>query len=217
MSTPAPCEIRVEGAAGESLLLQARVTSGTTAAAVIAPPNPHYGGTIDNLIVAETIGGLRQAGAATLTFNYRGVERSHGALQDNSLEIAVGDYGAALSELASRAAGPYYAAGYSFGAGVALLAARDAAAPTPCAGAILIAPPVGLLQPEDLRAYPGKIFVLVGDDDEYAPLDALKAILAARPDITLTVLPGADHFFHYGGLHEIAPRIAEQLRLWQTT
>jgi alpha/beta superfamily hydrolase len=211
---PNECQIRVQNTAGEELTLEARFMDGTLGAAVVAPPNPQYGGTIDNLIVAEVVSGLRQAGAAGLTFNYRGVERSQGSLQDNTLEFAVADYTAALAELARRSPGPYFAAGYSFGAGVALLAARHAPAETAPAGVLLIAPPIGLLQAADLQAFAGKVFVLIGDDDEYAPIDQLKQVVGVRADATLVVLPGADHFFHYGGIGDIAPRVAERVRAW---
>ena len=207
-------ELRVRNAAGEELTLEARATEGGPAAAVVAPPNPLYGGTIDNLVVREVESGLRLAGAASLTFNYRGVEGSQGSLHDNTLEVAVADYGAALAELAQLSPGPYFAAGYSFGAGVALLAARHAAPEVAPAGALLIAPPVGLLAEADLQAFSGKLFVLLGDDDEYAPIERLKQIVSVRPDVSLHVLAGADHFFHYGGIGDIAPRVAECVRAW---
>lgn len=208
----APFQVR--NAAGEELTLEARETEGTRAAAVVAPPNPVYGGTIDNLVVSEVVSGLRQSGVATLSFNYRGVERSQGALEDNTLEVAVADYTIALAQLARRSPGPYFAAGYSFGAGVALLAARDAPAGVAPAGVLLVAPPVGMLAPADLQAYTGKVFVIVGDDDEFAPIDRLRAIVSVRDDATLVVLNHADHFFHYGGLIDIAPRVAECAREW---
>jgi alpha/beta superfamily hydrolase len=191
-------------------VLEAHYAPGSSGAAVVAPPHPLYGGSFDNPVVVATAAGLRQASLATLMFNYRGVELSDGTATD-SLEAAVDDYAASLTELSTRTPGPYFAAGYSFGAGVALLTARDDPRVT---GVVLVAPPVRLLRSDDLCAFAGTVMVVVGDDDEYAPLPELAAILAARPDAALTVIPGADHFFHFGGLGQLAQHITAQVRAW---
>jgi alpha/beta superfamily hydrolase len=205
-----PCQVIVTPSDGVTLALEARYVPGAAGAAVVAPPHPLYGGTLENPVVMATLAGLQEASLATLAFNYRGVERSAGESTD-SLEASVGDYAAALAELASRTPGPYFAAGYSFGAGTALLAARDEPR---VAGVVLVAPPVGLLHSEDLHAFRGRLFVVVGDDDDYAPLGELTAILSARSDAVLTVIPGADHFFHFGGLTELGKLVADQVRGW---
>jgi alpha/beta superfamily hydrolase len=192
------------------LALDGRYVAGSTGGAVVAPPHPLYGGSFDNPVVVAMAAGLRQASIATLAFNYRGVEHSDGTATD-SLEAAVNDYAATLTELALRTPGPYFAAGYSFGAGVALLTARDDPRVT---GVVLVAPPVRLLRSDDLRAFAGRVMVVVGDDDEYASLPELAAILAARPDVALTVIQGADHFFHFGGLAQLDQQIAAQVRAW---
>jgi hypothetical protein len=194
----------------ETHVLDARYVPGSAGAVVVAPPHPLFGGTFENPIVVAALAGFQEASVATLTFNYRGVEASEG-VPTGSLQASVADYDAALADLSARTPGPYYAAGYSFGAGTALLAVRD---DPRVMGAVLIAPPVGLLHAEDLRAFHGRLFVLVGDDDEYAPIGELSAILAARSDATLTVLPGVDHFFHFGGFSEIAPLVTERIRSW---
>jgi alpha/beta superfamily hydrolase len=210
MIAPAPESCRITSSNGSALEGRYVAGSGSTGGAVVAPPHPLYGGSIDNPVVVATAAGLRQASIATLTFNYRGVERSDGTTTD-SLEAAVNDYAATLTELATRTPGPYLAAGYSFGAGVALLTARDDPRVT---GVVLVAPPVRLLRSDDLRAFSGPIMVVVGDDDEYAPLPELTPILAARPDLALMVIPGADHFFHFGGLTQLDQHIAAQVRSW---
>ena len=217
----ASCQVRVpaDGSSPE-LTLEARFDlpgpDGTNddavagAGAVVAPPHPVYGGTLANSVVSAAAEGLRRAGIATLLFNYRGTEASEGQLTD-SLEAAARDYQAALAELRTRAPGPNLAAGYSFGAGVALLATRD---DPRIKGAVLIAPPLGMLRAEDLTAFSGRLLVIVGDDDDYAPVPELTARLAVRPDAVLDVIPGADHFFHFGGLAAISARVAEHVRGW---
>ena len=178
--------------------------------AVVAPPHPLYGGTFHNPVVISIADGLARADVSPLTFNWRGTEGSDGAKTD-SLEAAVADYLAAFEALASSGASPLYAAGYSFGAATALLAARE---DSRIAGVIMLAPPVGMLQEVDLRAAPSKLLVVAGSDDEFAPLSELEAKLAARSDAVLEVISGADHFFHFGGLSEIAGRISAQLAKW---
>jgi alpha/beta superfamily hydrolase len=194
-----------------SITLEARYSQGAGAGgAVVAPPHPLYGGSMDNPVVVATLAGLSQASLATLSFNFRGTEGSEGERSDD-LVAAVSDYGAAIAALAERSQGPYFAAGYSFGAGTALLAAREQH--VNIAGVVLLAPPLGMLLSADLQAFAGKILIVVGDDDEYAPLPELRARVSVRSDATLEVITGADHFFHFGGL----PEISELVRNWIAT
>jgi alpha/beta superfamily hydrolase len=181
--------------------------------AVIAPPHPLYGGTFHNPVVVDIAEGLARIGISGFAFNWRGTEGSEGAKTD-SLEAAVSDYLAVFHSVAdeAEAAGMrLFAAGYSFGAATALLAARE---DKRIEGVIMLAPPVGMLQSDDLAAAPGHLLVVVGGDDEFAPLPALEEKLAVRRDATLEVIPGADHFFHFGGLSEIAGRVAGHVRHW---
>jgi alpha/beta superfamily hydrolase len=194
------------------LQLEALWTGGfdAKASAVLAPPHPVYGGTLSNPVLVAAADSFTRSRIAALRFNYRGTDDSEGTATD-SLEAAVEDYGAAFTELRARAAGPYLLAGYSFGAGTALLVAQSDAR---VAGLVLLAPPVGMLRSEDLSAFTGKLLVVVGDDDDYAPLPALKEQLAAKPDTILEVIPGADHFFHYGGLSALGERIEAHVKTW---
>jgi uncharacterized protein len=210
MSTRAEsCRVR-----SEEFSLSASFVAGanSSAGAVIAPPHPVYGGSASNPVVLAIRDALLPLGAATMCFNFRGTEGSEG-VASSSLDAAVADYQAAFEELAARVSGPYIAAGYSFGACAALLAARDDAR---VQAVVLLAPPLGMLRAEDLRAFAGEVLIVCGDDDEYAPLEALQARLAetARSRCTLEVIAGADHFFHFGGFSGIGPRIASHVRSW---
>ena len=194
------------------IALEASFVAGSTqpAGAVIAPPHPLYGGTLGNPVVAAARDAFIQLGCANLSFNFRGTEGSTGTKTDN-LEAAVADYRACLDALSARVTGPMFAAGYSFGAGTALLSALE---DTRVRDLVLLAPPVGMLRAEDLVAFRGRVLVVIGDDDEYAPLPALQNVLSARQDIVLEVITGADHFFHYGGLSEISQLIVRHVRGW---
>lgn len=180
------------------------------AGAVVAPPHPLYGGNLANPVVTAVMSGLHSLGGAGLAFNYRGVGRSEGRV-NGDLELAGEDYRAALDALATRVPGPYLAAGYSFGSCAALAtAARD----DRVRGAVLVAPPVTMLDAGLLRAFGGPLLVIVGDDDDYAPLDELTARLAVRPDATVEVVTGADHFFAATGSDPVAAAVATRLVAW---
>lgn len=206
------CQVVVPPGAGQpGLKLEARRSPAAAGgSAVVAPPHPLYGGTFHNPVVIGLAEGLARAGVATLTFNWRGTEASEGSKTD-SLEAAVADYRAALASDALHKGARVFAAGYSFGAATALLAAREEPR---VEGVIMLAPPIGMLRAEDLIAAPGRVLVIVGSDDEFAPLPALEEALAVRADVTLDVIAGADHFFHFGGLHEIAERVVTHVSGW---
>jgi alpha/beta superfamily hydrolase len=182
----------------------------STAGAVVAPPHPLYGGSLTNPVVQVVSEALLEVGLSTLLFNYRGTEGSEGTATDG-LDEATTDYAAALHELRKVAAGPIIAAGYSFGAGTALLCARDA---SPLLGLVLIAPPLGMLRADDLAALTGRVLIVVGDDDEYTPIEELRALLAERTNVTLEVLPGVDHFFHFGGMRALFSAVRDHVRSW---
>lgn len=204
--TARDCTLRAD-----DLALEARLTlSGVAAGAVVAPPHPLYGGSLSNPVVQATQQGLLDAGVATLAFNYRGTEGSEGVATD-SLEAATSDYRAALAELCQHVSGMLIAAGYSFGAGSALLTARDEQR---VQGLVLIAPPTGMLRAEDLAAFPGRVLVIVGDDDDYAPVPELTARLRAHAGAKLEVLPGVDHFFHFGGLAAVHTLVRDHVKSW---
>jgi alpha/beta superfamily hydrolase len=180
------------------------------AGAVIAPPHPLYGGSLSNPVVQVAAEALLEAGLSTLAFNYRGTEGSEGVATD-SLDAATSDYAAALAELRKHASGPLVAAGYSFGAGTALLCARDV---PQLLGLVLIAPPLGMLRAEDLAAFTGHVLIVLGDDDEYTPIPDLRALLAGRSNVALEVLPGVDHFFHYGGMRALFSTLRDHVHPW---
>lgn len=195
----------------DGLAIEARLHLGREkGSAVVAPPHPLYGGSMTNPVVEITVEALLELGGSALAFNYRGTEGSEG-VATSSLEASTADYRAAFASLRAEAPGPFIAAGYSFGAGTALLSVRDEA---DVLGLVLIAPPVGMLRVDDLRACPGRVLMIVGDDDEYAPLSELQTLLTHVPKVQLEVLPGVDHFFHFGGLPALFNVLRDNLQIW---
>jgi pimeloyl-ACP methyl ester carboxylesterase len=136
--------IAIAGAGG--LALEGVFAPGEDAAApgaVIAPPHPLYGGSMDSPVLEEVAWALRRAGCASLRFNWRGVGASGGATSGEARD-ADADYAAALEHLEETVSGPLIGAGYSFGAATAVRVAaphsrvrrraRVRQAPTPAPG-----------------------------------------------------------------------------------
>lgn len=179
--------------AGADVNLEGRLALGSAAAGiVITHPHPLYGGTMDNNVVWTVAKAFQSRGWTTLRFNFRGVGLSTGQFGNGVAELA--DVQAAMNFLAPQVAGPRFLAGYSFGAAVAGQALIHG---VQAAGAIFIAPPIGLMEMDFLPKVPKLRLIVVGDRDEFCPLDRLNQLLApvaaAGPEVK--VLPGCSHFF----------------------
>jgi uncharacterized protein len=168
--------------------------------AVVAPPHPLMGGELSSPVVQALAMGLGAGGARALLFNWRGVGESEGQPSGDP-EDAERDYLAAL-DLAARAGADILAAGYSFGAAVALrVGARD----TRAREVLAVAPPPPLLGDCDMARLADRCIVVAAERDAFAPADEL-ATLTKRIGATFELLEGTDHFFGQalGRLSEIA-------------
>lgn len=111
----------IAGPAGrlEALLEAPDDETRVTRAAVICHPHPLYGGTMHNKVVFRLAKAARRASAVVLRFNFRGVGQSAGSHDEGAGEQD--DLRAALGYISDRYPGlPLLAAGFSFGARVAL-------------------------------------------------------------------------------------------------
>lgn len=192
---------------GTSHRLEARTSapSAEQKLAVIAPPHPVYGGTIGNPVVRALERAFQEAGLGTLAFNFRGTGESTGEPSED-LDEALVDY---LAVAQSAPAGSLsFLSGYSFGSIAALRAGIALSVPR----LVLIAPPLGMLDPRLLERYAGRIVVLVGSEDEYAPAEAVREMFSPRPDTSLTVLEGLEHFFLGSAVRELADALGRVLR-----
>jgi hypothetical protein len=180
--------------------------TGDDRGAVIAPPHPLYGGSMESPVVAEVAFACHRAGIATLRFNWRGVGASAGE-PSGADAIADQDYAAALAQLAENVPGALFACGYSFGSTAAVRAAER----TPrVRRLVLVAPPPQLIAPARIAALRAPTLLVTGDCDGFVPVPALQSGLATAPNVTLRVLPGVDHFFA-SGLGALGRELSEWL------
>jgi alpha/beta superfamily hydrolase len=176
--------------------------------AVIAPPHPLYGGSMESPVVSELAWACTKAGLASLRFNWRGVGGSTGA-PSGDLAHGAEDYGAALLQLGRSVPGPLVAAGYSFGAAAAVRAAADQPRVTRL---VLVAPPPSLLDTDRLGEGECEVLLLAGRHDSIAPPAALEAVAKGLPSARFVLLDDADHFFA-GGLAALSSEVARFLDL----
>lgn len=170
--------------------------------ALIAHPHPLFGGTADNKVVTTVARTFRELGYATLRPNFRGVgasegEHDHGIKETFDL-LAVHAY--ARSRFAGAAGPlPVALAGFSFGAYVvSRLAKVLAEAGDPAERLVLIGTAAGHI--EGARSYQTEAVapdtvVIHGSADETVPLANVVA-WAGPLELTIMLVPGADHFFH---------------------
>ena len=160
--------------------------------AVICHPHPPDGGTMHNKVVTMTARALTESGIAAVRFNFRGVGHSEGAYDNGRGEVL--DLMAVANWVRqARADDDFWLAGFSFGAWVALLGARQ----LPITQMISIAPPVGLRDFSGVLPPPCPWLVIQGEADEIvepAPVFAWLEQQQPVPDIVR--MPDTGHFFH---------------------
>lgn len=163
---------------------------------VIAAPHPRMGGSMDSPVVAEMAFASARDQRPTMRFNYRGVGASQGTLAGHDAIGEVEDFRAALEELrATTGSRLLVAAGYSFGARVALSAAL---ADVEVVAAILVAPPTSIFAFDDLAGLRMPALIVAGAEDEHVDRARLSQIAAQSGAARMEVIPGANHVFNDG-------------------
>jgi alpha/beta superfamily hydrolase len=160
--------------------------------AVIAHPNPPDGGTMHNKVVTMCARSLAEVGIATVRFNFRGVGNSEGAF-DNGRGEVLDLLAVARWAQAARPDSQLWLAGFSFGAWVALQAARQ----LPVQQMISIAPPVGFREFTGVLPPACPWLLIQGEQDEI--VDSAKVFEWAakqQPAPNVVRMPETGHFFH---------------------
>ena len=179
------------------------------AAVVFAHPHPQQGGSMHTKAVFQGAKGLARIGCAVLRFNFRGVGGSAGTFDEGRGEAA--DYRAALDFMHARYPGaPLWAAGFSFGAWVAL---ETGASDPRVSVLIAVAPPVA----RDSYSFSHALettkpkFIVQGSLDELCPIKELWAFYAKlKEPKELVVIDGASHLFS-GRTREVGEALEDLL------
>jgi alpha/beta superfamily hydrolase len=189
----------VAGAAGRiETVIDAPDTAAPRGIAVVAHPHPLYGGTLDNKVAQTLARTLAELGYVALRPNFRGVGDSEGVHDHGEGESE--DMLAVIAYARDRFGSlPVVLAGYSFGAHVQTqVAQRMAESGAALERLVLVAPAAGFVsggRASVPRTVPANTLVIHGEEDDTVPLKNVFDWLRPQ-DIPVTVIPGADHFFH---------------------
>lgn len=173
-------------------------------AAVICHPHPQHGGTMHNKVAHTLARAFVHAGFATLRFNFRGTEGSEGEYDQGVGELD--DVLAAVDWLRERYPDkPFWLAGFSFGAAIAIRAAVR----YPFDGLISVAPAVTRFA-QGLDEQPQCPWLIVqGDVDELVDVqETIDWVNGLEPGPELLVMQDAEHFFH-GRLVELRGAVTD--------
>ncbi|MBW7860706.1 MAG: alpha/beta fold hydrolase [Rhodocyclaceae bacterium] len=175
--------------------------------ALVCHPHPLFGGASTNKVAHTLARVFRDLGYATMRPNFRGVGASEGTHDHGEGETE--DMLSVLAWAQSRwGSQPLALGGFSFGGYVQTrVAARLCRSMTPVHRIVLVGTAAGHAADGSRHYDTGPLpegvpaLVIHGENDETV---ALANVLAwARPqELPVTVVPGADHFFH-GKLHVI--------------
>jgi uncharacterized protein len=174
-------------------------TTVTRGVAVIAHPHPLHGGTRDNKVVQTLARALLNQGFVCWRPNFRGVGDSEGQYNEGIGEsedlLTLTEYALTHSSVIALATPPLLVlAGFSFGSFVqAQVAERLLAQGRALERLILVGAAVSRFKLPKVAA---STLLIHGEVDDVVPLaDVLR--WAEPRELPVTVIPGADHFFHH--------------------
>ena len=177
--------------------------------AIVCHPLPTEGGTMHNKVVVMTARSLRELGAVTVRFNFRGTGGSagdfdHGDGESEDLQ-AVAEW-----VRAQRPGDRLWLAGFSFGAYVAL---RCAGTLKPDA-LIAIAPPAGRWDFAAITPPACPWLVIQGEQDEIVEPQAVYDWIDGLKDPPEVIrMPETSHFFHRK-LMDLRGAIKHAMKAW---
>ena len=186
---PASERVLVDGPAGAIETVFDTPAGAPAGIALVAHPHPLFGGTLDNKVAQTLARAFVELGYVAVRPNFRGVGQSAGAHDDGNGET---DDLVAVIHAARRrlnlAEAPLVLAGFSFGTLVqSRVALRVAAQRIVFVGTAVTR--------ERVEPVPADSIVIHGEKDDVAPLD-LVLRWAEPQELPVTVIAGADHFFH---------------------
>jgi alpha/beta superfamily hydrolase len=198
----------IQGPVGRLEARLDRPADAAKAVVVLASPHPKRGGTMQDKVLYQAAQGFVRTGCAVLRFNYRGAGTSVGEFSDGPGEMD--DYRAALDAAAREFPElPIWAAGYSFGAFIAMNVGAADPRVTHLIG-------IGVVIDDKydytaVRASEKPKFLLHGGLDELSTAKSIRKFYGelAEPR-ELVVIDDADHYFD-GHASEVADAIEDLL------
>jgi alpha/beta superfamily hydrolase len=201
----------IQGPAGRLEARLDRPAGDAKAIVVMASPYPKHGGTMQDKVVYQATQGFLRAGCTVLRFNYRSVGTSEGEFSDGPGEMD--DYRAALAAAAREFPGvPIWAAGYSFGAYIAMTAGAADRRVTHLIGiGVVVNDKDDKYDYAAVRASEKPKFLIHGGLDELSTAKSIRKFYGelAEPR-ELVVIDDADHYFD-GHVSEVADAIEDLL------
>jgi alpha/beta superfamily hydrolase len=151
-----------------------------------------HGGTLQNKVTHTLARAFLACGMAALRFNFRGVGKSEGVFDEGVGELE--DAVAATRWIGSRhPESPFWIAGFSFGAAIAIKAAGRNSAD----GLVSVAPAVTRVSGDSAPQPTCPWLVIQGEDDELVdPEETVAWINGLEPGPELLMFPETGHFFH---------------------
>ena len=156
--------------------------------AILCHPHPLYGGNMDDAIVRIVEKALSNQRISTLRFNFRGTGFSEGKHDDGNGEVED------LRSIYDWVADSYkpekiIIAGYSFGAVIAAKSTLQIKSDL----VLLIAPPTRAIRPDFFTE--SAVVAITGSQDDFVNNKDLASLVEKSPNLKVTVIDGADHFF----------------------
>jgi len=189
-------EILFNGTAGR---LHGHIHRGTDTSpiALVLPPHPNHGETMDNKVVFALYKMFAEIGFTTLRINYRGVGKSTGLSSPNDGEL--NDAAMAMDWLQNQypTVRNFWVTGFSFGSwiGMQLLMRRPE-----IEAFIAVAPPAHLYDFSFLTPCPVPGLIAQGIEDEVVPISSVNNLLSKmrihkNVQVEYAKIEGANHCF----------------------
>lgn len=194
MKTPTEHKLFVKGPAGKLETILLTPLSTPRGIAIIAHPHPLYQGSMDNKVIYILSKALFESGYITVKFNFRGVGGSEGNYAEGIGEIedvlAVTQFVRHQYDIGPNHL-PLLLAGFSFGGAIQAYVAQQLNPEK----LVLIAPSVARMKAPSVADHTDSVLIVHGSLDDIVPLQSVLD-WAAPQTIPVTVIPGAEHFFH---------------------
>lgn len=199
-----PDPVALRTADGITLEAEVLAPHEPVAAAVVAHPDPRFGGTMRVPFIDLLFTSLAAHGAAAIRFNFRGAGGS-GGTHDGGVSERF-DVEAAINEIAERAPGsPVWCTGWSFGSDVCLSMADQR-----IVGWVAVAPPLMSVRKDAAPLATSPKLILAPEHDQFRPAVDAAAFAKGWNNTTVEPIAGVDHYLG-GKMEEVVDRVVSAI------